>query len=49
MFIAKIVMYGVLGGVMAIFGIGAISNPIAWISIFGCVMVIDVLAMLSRK
>lgn len=49
MFIAKIAMYGVLGGVMGIFGVGVISNPIAWLSIFGCVMVIDALAMLSRK
>ena len=48
MFIAKLFMYGVLGGLMAIFGIGIMTNPIASLSIFFCVLVIDILTRLDK-
>ena len=47
MFIAKMLMYGVLSLVMGFFCVGMMSDFIAWISIFGCVIVIDVLAMMD--
>ena len=49
MFFAKILMYGVISVAMAMFGTSIIGNTIACISIFGCVIAIDVLSMMHMR
>lgn len=37
----KIIAYGLLGMLMALFGVGVTEQPIGFFSIFACVLLID--------